>query len=71
MSSLTIENMSTAEKLQAMEDLWVSLSQNEAELDSPAWHAKALSQTEMRFNAGQEQPVEWTDAKEKLRQSNK
>lgn len=67
MSTLAIQRMSTAEKLQAMEELWESLSQDEQAVLSPDWHADALRETEARYEAGQEQPLDWTDAKQDLR----
>lgn len=67
MSVLTIENMSWDEKLRAMEELWKSLSREEARLESPPWHEEALRETAARHNAGKEQPVDWETAKRELR----
>lgn len=71
MSSLTIQQMSWEEKLRAMEELWESLSSDAARLESPAWHGDALRETERRFEAGQEQPVDWATAKQELRDRRK
>jgi hypothetical protein len=67
MPMLTIKQMSWAEKLQAMEELWESLSQNEDRLVSPNWHADALEETRQNYEAGREQPVDWEAAKQGLR----
>ena len=67
MSTFPIKNMSLDEKLRAMEELWESLSQDEAHLESPAWHEDALRQTSTAHGSGQEKPVDWGDAKRELR----
>ena len=66
MSSLPIQQMSWEEKLQAMEELWDSLRQNEGRLASPAWHEQELEETDSRYQAGQEQPIPWAEAKRDL-----
>lgn len=63
--------MSLEEKLRAMEELWESLSTEGSQLASPAWHGDALRETEQRYDAGQEQPIEWTAAKRELRDRGK
>lgn len=67
MSALTIESMTWDEKLRAMEELWTSLSREEARLESPPWHEEALRETTARYDAGKEQPVDWEAAKRELR----
>ncbi len=67
MAMLTIKQMSWAEKIQAMEELWESLSRDEDRLESPTWHADALEETRQNYAAGREQPVEWEAAKQELR----
>jgi Putative addiction module component len=67
MSALAIKQMTWAEKLRTMEELWASLSQEESRLESPPWHQDALRETTARYDAGQEQPVPWDAAKRELR----
>jgi hypothetical protein len=67
MSALAIENMTWDEKLRAMEELWVSLSRDEARLESPPWHQEALRETVARHDAGKEPPIAWDAAKRELR----
>jgi len=50
-----------------MESLWAELSRDEHELESPAWHAGALAETAQRLAAGQEQALDWEQAKTELR----
>ena len=63
-----IKRMTRAEKLQTMEVIWADLSASDAELESPAWHADVLRETEARMAAGQEKVVDWEDAKREWRQ---
>jgi hypothetical protein len=53
---LTIKQMSWAEKLQAMEELWESLSRDEDRLESPTWHAAVLEETPHNCAAGHKAP---------------
>jgi hypothetical protein len=71
MSTLAIQQMSWEEKLRAMEELWESLSKEGTRMASPAWHGEALRETEQRYDAGQEQPVDWAVAKQELRERGK
>lgn len=66
-STLQIEKMSRAEKLQTMEAIWADLSKVETEVESPAWHSDVLRETEARVAAGQERIAEWEMAKLELR----
>ena len=50
-----------------MEAIWEDLSHDEEPLESPDWHQQALQETEHRLNTGQEQIVDWQEAKKKLR----
>lgn len=54
-----------------MEELWESLSTEPARLESPAWHGDALRETERRYEAGQEEPIDWALAKQELRERRK
>jgi putative addiction module component len=67
MTALAIEQMSWDEKLRTMEELWASLSREESRLESPLWHEQALKETAARYEAGQEQPIDWDSAKRQLR----
>jgi hypothetical protein len=71
MSTLAIQQTSSEEKLRTMEELWESLSRDGDRLESPAWHGDVLRETEQRYEAGQEQPVDWAVAKQELRERRK
>ncbi len=55
------------EKLRLMETLWSDLNRGGDELDSPEWHETALRETEKRVVSGQEQVLDWEDAKRRIR----
>ena len=58
--NLQLDQMTTGEKLRAMEDLWVDLTSNQDAYESPAWHETVLK-------AGHETFIDWDDAKRQLR----
>jgi hypothetical protein len=66
MSALEIQQMPRSEKLKLMEILWTDLSRDEAELESPAWHADALRETSECRARGEETMLDWEDAKANL-----
>lgn len=67
MSALEIQQMPRPEKLKLMETLWVELSRDEAEFESPAWHADVLRETAERRARGEETVMDCEAAKAKLR----
>ena len=50
-----------------MELLWEHLSRPDDALESPAWHAQELAETERRLAEGKEQVMDWDAAKKELR----
>ena len=71
MSVLEIQRLPRQEKLRLMEALWADLSRDEAEVESPAWHADALRETAERVARGEEKVLDWEQAKTKLRKGGK
>jgi hypothetical protein len=55
------------EKLQLMEALWSDLNQAGEEVEPPAWHEAVLRATERRLAAGEEEMLDWEEAKRRLR----
>jgi hypothetical protein len=51
----------------AIEAIWGELLSAGEHIESPAWHAEALKETKSRVDAGLEQPIDWEQAKAKLR----
>lgn len=66
--NLPLDQMTTKEKLEAMEALWADLTLNEKEFESPAWHAKVLQERDARIEAEQESFIDWEMAKRQLRE---
>jgi hypothetical protein len=62
-----METVSLDKKLEGMEELWESLSQEETRFESPPWHKRALVETATRHDAGKEQPIDWDAAMRELR----
>jgi hypothetical protein len=71
MSALEIQQMPRNEKLKLMEVLWMELSREEAELESPAWHADMLRETSERVARDEEKVLDWEQTKAELRKGGK
>lgn len=65
--TLPLDQMTTAEKLQAMEDLWADLTRNEQKFESPSWHEAVLQEKEERLRTGQETPIDSETVRKELR----
>jgi len=65
---LPLASMSTADKIAAMEAIWTDLARTDPDGVIPEWHAIALEERERRLAAGQEVMVDWSEAKQRLRQ---
>ncbi len=48
-----IKKMSKIERLQAMEALWDSLIDEEAEIESPEWHQDILEERKRKIESGE------------------
>ena len=67
-ASEQIQRLTKKEKLMAIEAIWEDLLSSKEEIESPSWHLKALKETEERVAAGLEEPIDWEQAKAKLRE---
>ncbi|MGC8495291.1 MAG: addiction module protein [Syntrophobacteraceae bacterium] len=67
MDMLEIKKMSRIERLQAIEALWDSLLDEEAEVESPEWHRGILEERKRKIESGQAEFI----SPEKLRASRK
>lgn len=65
-TTLPLDQMTTAEKLRAMEALWADLSRNETQLESPTWHEDVLKEREQKIKSGAESFIDWETAKKQL-----
>lgn len=63
MNTVSITEMTVEEKLATMEQLfWDDLCQHQ-NIQSPGWHGDVLQRRERNRLAGQEQPMDWQQAK--------
>ncbi|MBI2998464.1 MAG: addiction module protein [Deltaproteobacteria bacterium] len=69
--ALPLDQMTTAEKLRALEQIWEDLCRTPDEVPSPSWHADVLQGREERIRKGSSQFVDWAEAKRQIRDSTK
>jgi hypothetical protein len=67
--TIDLEEMTTEEKLKAMEMLWDDLCRRAPDFSSPSWHEDVLKEREQRIRDGKERFVDWDQAKKDLRDS--
>jgi hypothetical protein len=67
MATLDLQTMSTAQKLQLMEEIWEDLSAKQPDVASPAWHADILAERDRLIDSGEESFIDWEIAKKQLR----
>ena len=65
--SIPLDKMTVAEKLDVMELVWDDLYQNEEDVPVPDWHMEVLREREAAIARGEEQSIDWEDAKKLLR----
>ena len=65
---LPLDEMTTAEKLRVMEQIWEELCRTPDAVPSPPWHADVLRARAGRIREGTAQFVDWTEAKRRLRE---
>lgn len=67
--ALKLDEMSLAEKLQAMEDLWNDLCHRVEDIAMPEWHGEELSVREKDLQAGKDRFSDWESVKSEIRES--
>ncbi|TQF00161.1 MAG: addiction module protein [Spiribacter salinus] len=65
--SLPLDEMSTEDKLRAMEEPWVDRSGTPEQIPSPEWHGDVLADRKARFRRVEVEPTDWSKAKQGLR----
>jgi hypothetical protein len=66
---LPLEQMSTEEKLRAMETIWDDLCKKADSLNSPTWHGHILHEREGMLKEGDDEFADWEKAKNHIRHS--
>lgn len=64
---IPLNEMSTTEKLVALDQIWDDLMRNVDEISSPEWHKEVLAARAKRIKNGEAKFLNWADAKEQLR----
>ncbi len=67
-ATLPLASMTTAEKLQVMEQLWEDLCRDERQVTSPGWHGDVLAAREARIASGEAHFSDLEEVKTRLRQ---
>jgi putative addiction module component (TIGR02574 family) len=67
--SSEIERMSVTERLQAMDQLWDSLTRDGDEIPSPAWHQDVLADRKARAQRGEAKFLTLDQLRSRLRSS--
>ncbi|MFO0913556.1 MAG: addiction module protein [Pirellulales bacterium] len=65
--NLPLENMTLADKLEAMEALWADISRRPADLPSPDWHKDILDERRRLVAEGKLKFIDWDTAISDLR----
>ncbi len=65
--TVDLQEMSVAEKLRLMEQIWEDLHQAQSEVPTPQWHGEVLQERDRKIASGDESFVDWETAKKKLR----
>jgi hypothetical protein len=63
---IPLDQMSVAEKLQAMEAIWNSLCVRPEDVPSPEWHGRVPAERKRRLESGEATVSDWSDAKKRL-----
>ena len=64
--TLPLDQMTAAEKLSLMQDIWEDLDKRSEEVESPSWHEQVLLEREKRIAAGEETFHDWDVVKAEL-----
>lgn len=66
-AAVDLAKMTVPEKLRLMESLWQDLSADETQVPSPDWHTAILEDRIQLTASGKESFIEWSEAKQRLR----
>ena len=62
-----VSRLSKAERLEAMEWLWASLSKEQQEIESPEWHGEVLAARKAKVDSSEAQFLSIAQLKKRLR----
>lgn len=64
--TLTLEKMSIEDKIRTMETIWDDLCQTAESIPSPSWHKDILDEREKAIENGEEEFIDWSEAKKQI-----
>jgi hypothetical protein len=64
---LPLKEMTTAEKVRAMEEIWADLSSPESSFTPPDWHGDVLAERKKGIMDGSQRFTDWEAAKKEIR----
>ncbi len=65
--TIPLQEMTAADKLQAIEEIWADLARESGDVPSPAWHGDVLRAREQRIADGTARFLDIDDAKRAVR----
>jgi hypothetical protein len=65
--SLPLKEMTTAEKVRVMEEIWADLSDASSGFAPPDWHREILEERQKGIRDGTQKFTDWETAKEEIR----
>ncbi|MBI5141806.1 MAG: addiction module protein [Nitrospirae bacterium] len=63
---VNLQDMTTEDKLMSMELLWDDLCKNRIDFTSPDWHGAILTEREKAVACGEDEFVDWDEAKKEI-----
>ncbi|MCK5688040.1 addiction module protein [Myxococcota bacterium] len=67
--TLPLDQMTTSDKLRALEEIWQDLCRTPESIPAPPWHSDVLHAREKRLQEGSAKFVDWADAKQNIREA--
>ena len=67
--SLPLDQMSVADKLRLIEEVWQDLCLNPDAVPSPPWHGDVLDEREALASEGAASWEDWSEAKSRIRRT--
>ena len=65
--TLPLKDMTIEDKIQTMEIIWEDLCKKAESLKSPEWHYEILKKRERMVKEGDDEYIDWEDAKKQIR----
>ncbi|MBN1293126.1 MAG: addiction module protein [Candidatus Latescibacteria bacterium] len=67
--TLPLDKMSVEDKIRTMEAIWEDLCKKADSIPSPDWHKDVLQQRENQIKNGEDEFMDWNEAKKQIKDS--